>query len=125
MANWIQETGDDRPIIDIAELLERQLAWRPKEDVALKGLIQGVSPELVGNFVKCLQIQVPENTSFAKSLAKRIYSLRNGMVHFRPGVSSANELGEQREDMAVRLMVLMVGELYSKHGPAFHGDLKE
>lgn len=123
LANLIRETGDDRPIIDIAEILERQLAWRPKEDVALEGLMKGVSGELVGHFITCLQIQVPEHTSYEKSVAKRIYSLRNGMVHFRPGVSSVDELGEQREDTMVRLMVELVAELYSQHGAAFHGDL--
>lgn len=46
LKKFLEETGEQRPIIDLAELFEKQLSWRPKEEPSLEGL--GSVDKLIG-----------------------------------------------------------------------------
>ncbi|MGJ4892541.1 hypothetical protein ACQR1Y_30395 [Bradyrhizobium sp. HKCCYLRH3099] len=70
---------------DVAAALEDALDWHPREETSLIALLtNAIEADLVSVF-DSLGEQVPTNTNdVATSAAKRIYRLRNGLVHFRP-----------------------------------------
>ncbi|WP_303760255.1 hypothetical protein [Alcanivorax jadensis] len=72
---------------DIAIALEDKLNWRPHEENSLSGLLKNSNNHTATKIVTALNItEPPENiTSFA---AKKVYKLRNGLVHYRPSHQS-------------------------------------
>lgn len=70
---------------EVASTLEDTLGWYPKEESSLSSLLEySVSHDLLGIF-SATGLEPPTTAaSLATSAAKRIYKLRNSLVHFRP-----------------------------------------
>lgn len=71
--------------IDVATVLEDELDWHPREESSLTSLLNQADPNDLATIFMALGEAVPENSaSLAASASRRIYQLRNGLVHFRP-----------------------------------------
>ena len=69
-----------KPIYKLAELLENQLGWCPKEEDALRALIANCGSSLLDMLTSEL---CPDAENKAQAVAKAIYRQRNSLVHFR------------------------------------------
>jgi hypothetical protein len=67
----------------VADALEESLSWYPREDSSLNKLISFASNETLEEI--CLLINSePVSENVSNSAGKRIYNLRNAIVHYRP-----------------------------------------
>lgn len=69
---------------DIAVALERDIGWRPREEDSLAGLFLKCNEPLLLQIFACLGEDPTEGMNTSSSTAKKIYKLRNSVVHYRP-----------------------------------------
>lgn len=70
---------------EVAVALEEQLDWHPREETSLTALMIRADPGDLERIFESLGEALPPATSgIAASASRRIYRLRNGLVHFRP-----------------------------------------
>jgi hypothetical protein len=82
----------DSPTIDISYQIESVLGWRQQEDVALNTLFSKLQAEQLTLLSTALGVKAEEAPgvgSLCKTVAKRIYKLRNDCVHYRPAQSKS------------------------------------
>lgn len=81
----IRSLGLSHSWADVAVALEDSLNWHPREEVSLKELLKFAAERDLAQIFVALGEQIPsERTSPLSDLtAKRIYKLRNELVHFR------------------------------------------
>jgi hypothetical protein len=73
-----------KPWTEMAELLEEALAWYPREEPSLEALLEHAVPEDLQAAAAALKDAIPAEARGHSYMAKRIYSLRNALVHYRP-----------------------------------------
>ena len=112
-------------LYDVADLIERTLSWRPKEDESLIRLLQlGCSKGSLDAASLALKADLSEDHARSSEItARAIYKWRNSFVHFRPSKSSTY-LTEAEWDELIRSMISIIGELYDNFGDIFHNPLK-
>ena len=101
-----------KPFYELAELLENQLGWRPKEEDALRELIESCDAsrlEMLANEF------CPDAENKAKAVAKAIYKQRNSLVHFRPAMPE-EDYSTLQWNNRISLMIELVSDLYERHG---------
>jgi len=69
---------------EIAAILEDELNWHPREESSLTDLMQYALEIDLTRVYEALGEEVPETPSLAQSAGRRIYRLRNILVHYRP-----------------------------------------
>lgn len=69
---------------DVAVVLEKEIGWRPREEDSLAGLFTKSRVDTLLEIFNCLGEDRPDSEGVAAVAAKRIYKLRNGLVHYRP-----------------------------------------
>jgi hypothetical protein len=74
----------------VAAALEDCLGWYPKEEGSLVGLLRLADPDDLRAFLIALNEETPDHDQLAQQAAKRVYRLRNAIVHFRPYHSSVD-----------------------------------
>lgn len=76
--------GIQEPWSDVAQVLEETLSWRPREEQSLGTLLRYA----VLNDLRAILTAMGENVSDEEDIVnratKRIYNLRNSLVHYRP-----------------------------------------
>ena len=108
------------PLRDLAALLERHLSWRPKEDDALSKLLASCSPTCLASLTAALRIQEPPDNqiSTAEKAARKIYDLRNSVVHYRPIHEEINKSDDEWNDI-VSALLDVVSDIYDLRGVPF------
>ncbi|WP_299734110.1 hypothetical protein [uncultured Tateyamaria sp.] len=115
LTNLTDHWVSPKPFYELAELLENQLGWRPKEEDALRELIEGCDASLLD----MLAIELcPNAENKAQAVAKAIYKQRNSLVHFRPAMPEQDYSTQQWNDR-ISLMIKLVSKLYEKHGEGY------
>ncbi|MBB5515735.1 hypothetical protein FHS89_001755 [Rubricella aquisinus] len=97
---------------ELAELLESQLGWRPKEEDALRELIESCDASLLEMLANEL---CPDAENKSQAVAKAIYKQRNSLVHFRSAMPEQCYSNEQWNNR-ICLMIKLVSQLYERHG---------
>jgi hypothetical protein len=116
VANWPTNLSH----FEVAELLERHLSWRPKEDESLAKIIEFCSPDSVQTVVEAFGIETSQETENVSRIAARaIYDLRNGLVHFRPSKSS-NSLSDDSWNKVIIALISCISDIYEATGRDFH-----
>lgn len=75
--------------VEAAEVLADQLKWRPREEEALRKVFTLAAPDApLEDLINSLpgEGSVDETTNLPKMAAARLYSVRNSVVHVRPGL---------------------------------------
>lgn len=78
------ELGVTTDWIKLAQLLEAHLGWYPKEETSLESLLREANEQDLQKLVEALDETLPDGAVLASFTARRIYALRNSLVHFRP-----------------------------------------
>ena len=112
LANLTNKWASSKPFYELAELLEDQLGWRPKEEDALRELIESCSGPLLDMLANEF---CPDSENKAKAVAREIYKQRNSLVHFRPAMPEQDYTTQQWNNR-ISLIIKLVSELYETHG---------
>jgi len=103
--------GISKPWTEMAETLEGTLGWYPREEPSLEALLGHALLEDLQAVVSALNDTIPDNARSAPSyVARKIYQLRNALVHYRPFHHSFpfNEVNWNRLCEAMALLVLHI-----------------
>ncbi len=112
LADLTDRWSSPKPFYELAELLENQLGWRPKEEDALRELIESCG----ASFLEMLANELcPTAENKAQAIARAIYKQRNSLVHFRPAMPE-QDYSTQQWNNRISLMVKLVSKLYERHG---------
>lgn len=76
--------GIEKDWVEMAETLESTLGWYPREEPSLEALLTGANVEDLRCLANALNEPIPDGAKEASFVAKRIYRLRNALVHYRP-----------------------------------------
>lgn len=101
--------------IEIAEILEKHLGWRHKEEDAIIHLFSDLEESIVKQF--CVVAGIPE-TSSKEAIARRVYAIRNSCVHFRAIHRSAPLIKRESWAGLIEAMLATVKALYGIHSAA-------
>jgi len=104
------ELGIARPWTDMARTLEETLGWYPREEPSLEALLGHAVIDDLRNAASSIDAEIPPDAKPAAYVAKRIYQLRNALVHYRPFHQhfSFKETNWNRLCEAMALLVLHV-----------------
>jgi hypothetical protein len=95
------------PWQDVAIALEREIGWRPREEDSLAGLFAKCDPELLNELFDCIGEDRPEAATAVTSAARRIYKLRNSLVHYRPIHHTIEHRGIDWNELCVTLSLII------------------
>lgn len=92
MTSIISSLGISVSWSDLLSEIENKTSWRGKEDLSLASLFRSVTPALVTSLAKHLGLNVAgkSDDETAISVASKIYSMRNSIVHYRPTHAGAS-----------------------------------
>jgi hypothetical protein len=76
--------GLSKPWTEMAETLEATLGWYPREEPSLEALLSHAVSDDLHAVMASLGGNIPEGARLEAYVAKRIYQLRNALVHYRP-----------------------------------------
>lgn len=100
----IKELELNKNWTDLAIILENELKWRPPEQSSLEALFQHGSSVDFTDIFEAMNSEVPTE-KLPEKAAKKIYKLRNSLVHFRP----IHQSDEHKEIDWEKLCIAMVG----------------
>lgn len=69
---------------DVAQVLEETLSWRPREEPSLGNLLRHAVPDDLRAILEAIGESRSDEGDIFKIATKRVYSLRNKLVHYRP-----------------------------------------
>ena len=109
----------EKPFSELAALLENHLAWRPKEDESLIRVVTCCDQKTINDLARAFEINLDERSTTAEQVGRAIYSMRNGLVHFRSAtkVASPDDAGW---DLIIAAMLAAVANTYSAYGQIYH-----
>lgn len=67
----------------VSQILEETLAWRPREEPSLGLLLQRAVPDDLRSMLDALGETLPNNADLVSYATKKMYQLRNSLVHYR------------------------------------------
>jgi hypothetical protein len=73
-----------KPWAEMAQTLEETLGWFPREEPSLEALLRHAVREDLEAIVSALNDAIPDGAKSETYVAKRVYQLRNALVHYRP-----------------------------------------
>lgn len=108
------------PLRELAALLERHLSWRPKEDDALGKLLASCNFIYLTRLSTAFGINEPSaNQNFiAEKVSRKVYELRNSVVHYRPIHEAINKSDVEWDDI-ISALLEVVGDIYESRGVPF------
>ena len=109
----------DKSFVELAELLESRLSWRPKEDESLCKILEECSAASVSSVIAAFELAIDANSTVAHVAGRGIYALRNHLVHFR-GKPKIAPLKEEKWDRIMTAMLSVIADSYSAFGKSFH-----
>ena len=102
------------PWVEMAEALANVAGWRPQEASSLNIVLRNALEQDLRDVCQCLNVSVGNDV--AASAGKAIYSLRNRIVHYRPGTERV-ELESVAWNMLCHLLVRIVFHVFTKAYP--------
>lgn len=114
-SNW----PPNRSLRNLAMLLEKELAWRPREEEALAAILRECSSTAIEALHAALSDSLPPPNDLHAASAKLVYNTRNELVHFRPRLPTA-EKSDEVWDSQVRALAGCLDEIYNAAGDFFH-----
>lgn len=109
---------------ELAAMIERHLAWRPKEDDALSKIIGCCDIACVSVLCNAFGLNEPLEgvTLGAEKASRKVYDLRNNVVHYRP-IHETIQKTDAEWDFIVSALIDVVNQVYeSRGGPFFEEE---
>jgi len=96
----------------VAQTLEETLSWRPREEPSLGALLRHAVSQDLFMMLDALGEKIPQNTDLISYSARKMYNLRNALVHYRAFHQSfdPDKVDWNRLCQATALMVLHIYE---------------
>jgi len=92
--------------------LEEKLGWRPTEQQALQELLTFLDEKSIENF---LIVYPYDGDKKVEYIAKKIYRLRNSLVHYRKALySEENNLSDEQWNQLIRSMLIFIQKIYKE-----------
>lgn len=109
---------------DIAALLETELAWRPKEDESLIGLIAECETQTIARAYSAMggDQNFGDLINPSDTVGRLIYKLRNSIVHYRPA-HEAVQKNEASWNEIVTAMLEIIEQSYERLGESFFSSV--
>ena len=82
--NLINRLGIEESWSNLAQILEETLSWRPREEQSLGVLLRHAVPSDLRAILLAMGERDLEDGDIVNRATKRIYYLRNSLVHYRP-----------------------------------------
>jgi len=111
--------ASDRSIAELADLLDKRLTWRPREEESLAKVIAGCPPATAAKLVSAFGGKLEATSIPAEIAARYVYNMRNGLVHFRGDTRIVQPVDEEW-DQIVLAMIELVSETYAAFGKQYH-----
>jgi hypothetical protein len=124
LSNLVTRWGSAHSLNTLAELLRDSLGWRPREDEALIKLITECPQQVANDLVTSFGVNVDETSVPAEVAGRRVYAMRNGLVHFR-GNKEVEQPNDESWNAIVLAMIALVAETYNRFGERFHAGVTE
>lgn len=83
----MKELGIARNWVEVAQTLELKLGWYPREEASLEGLLNYAKEPDMNAAIGALNESLPDDSKLSSFTARRVYALRNGLVHYRSFLS--------------------------------------
>jgi hypothetical protein len=105
---------------ELAAMLERHLSWRPKEDDALSKVIGSCDVACLSDLCNAFGMteELDDQTLKSEKAARRVYDLRNNVVHYRP-IHERIQKTDAEWDCIVSALLDVVNQVYETRGGAF------
>lgn len=107
----IKRLSLDIPWHSMAEALEDEIGWHPQEAASLNLVLRNTSDEDLAAICGCLRVDVGKDVQV--SAGRAIYTLRNSIVHFRPGTKEI-PIDEIDWNQLCCLMINVVFDVFTK-----------
>lgn len=114
-----QHWASSRSIADLADLLDKKLTWRPREEESLTKVIAGCPTVTATTLVSAFGGKVEPPSSPAEIAARHVYNMRNGLVHFRGGTKIVQPT-DDKWDQIILAMIDLVSAAYAAFGKQYH-----
>ena len=102
-----------KPWAEMAQTLEATLGWYPREEPSLEALLSHAVPEDLQAIASALNDKIPDEAGIEAYVARRIYQLRNTLVHYRP-FHHKFSFGEVNWNRLCEAMALLVFHVYAE-----------
>jgi hypothetical protein len=83
----MKDLGITRNWVEVAQALESKLGWYPREETSLEGLLSHAKESDMNVAIGALNESLPGDSKLSSFTARRVYALRNGLVHYRSFLS--------------------------------------
>lgn len=107
-----------RPALGVAALIEKHLGWRRREEDAIAALFSELDGALIDRMLPAVGA-VALSGARSRSVAKRIYDLRNQCVHFRPAHAIGEGVSVDNWSTLNDQLLEVVQCLYARYAAAF------
>lgn len=105
---------------ELSAMIERHLAWRPKEDDALGKIIGCCDGSCISALCNAFGMNEPlEGLPLqAERASRKVYDLRNNVVHYRP-IHETIQKTDAEWDSVVSALIDVVNQVYESRGGTF------
>lgn len=103
MAELRDRLGMEHDWQEVARALADVLKWRPQEEDSLAKMLNLAEENLVRDLGAALQADLREASNPGKTVAKKLYALRNAIVHHRPGLSTDDQAVDDWDEVCSTL----------------------
>jgi hypothetical protein len=112
-----------KPWAEMAETLEAALGWYPREEPSLEALLAHAVAEDLQATAVALNDAIPPDARSEPYVAKRIYQLRNALVHYRP-FHRKFSFEEVDWNRLCEAMALLVFHIYGEINKGWQPEMK-
>lgn len=114
-----REWKAEKALRELADLLEQRLSWRPREDESLVKVIGACNESTIQLVISAFGLDLNPKYASSEAAGRAIYTLRNGLVHFR-GSTKIPAVTDQQWDRIAAAMLAVVVDSYDAFGRMFH-----
>lgn len=103
-----QALSIETPWDELARLLERNLGWWPREEPSLAALLAKADTPTLEALISLFPEGIPADGDRADQATKRIYSLRNSLVHYRPAHAESDHDAYDWNKLSIAMVGLVL-----------------
>lgn len=101
---------------EIAVALEDEIGWHPREEGSLNALMQLIQRSDAVAFLEGLEEDIPNGADVRQLAGRKIYWLRNNLVHYRPSHKQFNRENVDWNEVSVALASMVCDIYYEVFG---------
>lgn len=116
--NLMNSLGINKTWSEVAEVLEDTLGWRPREEQSLGTLLRIAVQEDLRSILAALKEPPSPDADLVNCATKRIYLLRNSIVHYRPFLQSFDAENVDWNTLCEKVALIVLDVYHSVSTPS-------